>query len=195
MRRIIQVIFLGFMAVMLAACAAKVEKNNFADLTFGHIDPIKLDIADIQIKKAYQPTMSEPYVDHEMPISLMETAVRWANDVVQATGTSGSAIITISEASVVEEILSKKDGITGTFTTEQSERYTSKLSIEIKVMDTSGAAANTNATVSRSMTVAEDIKLIDREKVWFSLVEKTTKDMNSKMQENTKKFLSSYISK
>lgn len=184
------ILIMGF---VVSACATKVQKNNFADLTFNHVDQIKLDVAEIQIKQAYQSPLAEPYVDHEMPISLMKTAVRWSNDVLQASGSTGVAVVTISEASVKEEVLEKTGGFTGTFTTDQSERYTAKLTLEIKVMDQSGASASTNAGVSRSITVPEDIKLIDREKEWFHLIEKVTNDMNLKMQENSKKFLKSYI--
>lgn len=184
------ILLMGF---VVSACATKVQKNNFADLTFNHVDQIKLDVAEIQIKQAYQSPLAEPYVDHEMPISLMKTAVRWSNDVLQASGSAGVAVVTISEASVQEEVLEKTGGFTGTFTTDQSERYTAKLTLEIKVTDQSGASASTNAGVSRSITVPEDIKLIDREKEWFHLIEKVTNDMNLKMQENSKKFLKSYI--
>lgn len=193
MRSAVKLTLLILMGFAITACATKVQKNNFADLTFNHVDQIKLDVAEIQIKQAYQSPMVEPYVDHEMPISLMKAATRWSNDVLQASGTSGIAVVTISEASVQEEMLEKTGGFTGTFTTDQSERYTAKLTLEIRVTDQSGASANTSAGVSRSMTVPEDIKLVDREKAWFTLIEKTTNDMNLKMQENSKKFLKSYL--
>ena len=180
-------------AFLLAACNSTVQQNNFPSLTFSHANVINLDVASIEIIPAYQNPLKAPHVEHEMPVALMQTMENWAKNTLKATGSEGAATVTISEASVIEEKLKLNEGFTSTFTTEQSERYTAKVTVDIDILTASGAGASTNATVTRITSVAEDISLVDREKVWFELVEKTSSDMHVKMQENIKKYLNNYI--
>lgn len=193
MRKMIKSLFLLCTFTLLSACATEVEKHNFPELTYTHLKNINLDVASIEVQKTYQPPLQNPNVEHEAPISLLETTAIWANDVFAAVGQSGTATIIISEASIIEEALANNDSITSTFTTEQSEKYTSQLTVEIQIQDGFGGSATTNTTVSRSMTVPEDVSLIGRERVWFDLVEKTVFDMNTKIREGATEYLSDFI--
>ena len=193
MRNYIKSIFILCGFTILAACSTNVEKHNFADLTFVHAQKINLDVANIEVRKAYQPPLEHPHVEHEAPVSMLDTTARWANDVFVPVGQSGTATIIISDASIIEEALSKNTGITSTFTTEQSEKYTSGLTVEIQIADNFGGSATTQGSVSRSITVAEDVSLLEREKTWFVLVENTVNDMDRKIREGVRNYLSAYV--
>ncbi|WP_420547033.1 hypothetical protein [Curvivirga sp.] len=178
---------------LIAACSTKVERHNFPDLTYTHLQRVDLDVAAIEVLQAYQPPLQHPNIEHETPISMLGTTATWAKDVFKSVGHSGTAKIIISEASIIEEPLSNNASITSTFTTEQSEKYISQLTVEIRIEDAFGGSASSNATVSRSITVPEDISLTDRERVWFDLIEDTVNDMNLKIRDGISKYLKDYL--
>ncbi|MTI11225.1 hypothetical protein [Curvivirga aplysinae] len=193
MRKMIRSLFVLGIVTIVTACSTNVERHNFPDLTFTHLQRINLDVASIEVVQAYQPPLQQPHIEHETPISMLATTATWAEDVFKSVGQSGSAKIIISEASIVEEALSNNNSITSTFTTEQSEKYTSKLTVEIQIQDAFGGSATTNSSVSRSITVAEDISLTGRERVWFDLIEDTINDMNLKIRDGIGKYLKDYL--
>ena len=160
----------------LSACETAIEQPEYADLTFGHLGVIELDVAEVKVVKAYQPTTVSPHVELEFPVSPLETAARWAVDRLKATGSQGIATVTITEASVMETALEKEDGITGAFTTDQSERYDGTISMKIVAEDPSGSQARTTGTIRRSTTVPEDISLNERSDIWYEFTEKMMKD-------------------
>lgn len=188
------VLFLGLFTVgALSACETQIQRPTYAELTFSHMDPIYLDVAEINIVKAYQPTGAKPHVELEFPVSPLDTAARWAKDRLQAVGVSGVATITITDASAVETELEQEGGLTGALTTEQSERYDATLAMAIEIFDPNGSSGNTFAEVKRSTTVAEDASLNDRERTWYVLTEKLAKDLDRRMSENIKNHLTMFV--
>ena len=178
----------GLLAIMVAAglsaCETVIEEPKYADLTFSHLGTIELNVAEINVVKAYQPSTNPPHVELEFPVSPLDTAARWATDRLKATGTSGVATVTITEASVKETALEKTDGITGAFTTDQSERYDAAMTMSIKAEDPTGRQATTTANVQRSTTVPEDVSLNERSKIWYQLTEKIMQDLDQQMVES-----------
>ena len=190
MKRLVVLLF-GLLA--LSACETQIERPTYAELTFTHKEPIYLGVARIDIVKAYQPTSAAPHVEMEFPVSPLDTAARWAQDRLKAVGTSGTATVTITEASAVETELAQEGGLTGAFTTEQSERYDGTLAMAVEVFDPNGSNGNTFAEVKRSITVPEDASLNDRERTWYSLTEKLARDLDKRMSENIRNHLSLFV--
>lgn len=187
-------LFTGLLVVFtLSACETPVERPTYAELTFAHKEPIYLDVAEINIVKAYQPTSTAPHVETEFPVSPLETAARWAEDRLKAVGISGVATVTITEASAVETELEQEGGLTGALTTEQSERYDATLAMALEIFDPNGSNGNTFAEVKRSTTVPEDASLNDRERTWYILTEKLANDLDKRMTENIRKHLNLFV--
>ena len=147
---------------------------------------------EIKVVKAYQPTTVSPHVELEFPVSPLETAARWATDRLKATGSQGVATVTITDASVLETALKKEDGITGAFTTDQSERYDGTIAIKIEAMDPYGSMAHTSGIVKRSTTVPEDISLNERSDIWYDFTEKLMRDLDQQMVSNIKTHLKGF---
>ena len=118
--------------VLLASCAAKVERPTYAEITFAHLPPINLDVAEIKVVSTYKGSLQAPHVEHEFPVGLLATAKRWAEDRLKPVGSDGIAIVTIEEASAKETELEKTEGLKGVFTTDQSERYDAVIRIKIE---------------------------------------------------------------
>ena len=86
-------------------------------------------------------------------------------------------------ASVVEVSQSR----TGTFKSpskrDQKERYDALIDVKAEILDEVGNSRIAVETkVSRSQTVSEKISLIEREKVWFEIIEGTMSDLNTALK-------------
>jgi hypothetical protein len=147
-------------------------------------------VASIEVVDQAASSLAGEHVEHLFPTSPKTALKNWVRDRLSATGQSGLARIVIKDASAVEEKLAKKSGIKGVFTNDQSERYTVNVDTVLEIYDAgANLIAQTTAKSSRYVTVAEDASLLDREKAWFELVEKTMKDFDANMVANMNRVL------
>lgn len=180
--------------VLLAGCESNVQRPTYADITFAHKAPIMLDVATINVRVDYKKPYAAPNVEHELPVDLEAIALSWAKDRLKATGDEGSLTFVITDASVIEEALVKTDGITGVFTTDQSEKYKARIAIKIDAdHPMGGRMANTSASVGRSQTVAEDATLNEREAIWYAMAEKMATDLDQQLDANIHNYLKDFI--
>ena len=119
------------LAVLTLAGCSSPERPRFPDITFGHLPPLRLDVASIDIVRAYTPTSMAPNIEQSFPVQPMTAMERWVRDRLQAVGTSGVATVTITDASAVEQRLARTQGIRGAFTTDQAERYTARVEMTV----------------------------------------------------------------
>ena len=156
----------SFVSIAIAGCETPLEPAPLPSVSFANLAPISLDVARIEIQKNYQSPLKAPNVEHEMPLSLLEAAENWAKDRLRAVGRTGTARLTIEQASVIEAYLKKTDGVKGVFTTDQAERYDGTLSMQLEAFgNINNGTAPARATVRVSRTVPEDVTLVEREHV------------------------------
>lgn len=180
--------------VLLGACAqTPLPPQSHPELTFSHLKPIALNVATIEISdETRQPSLSdkENEISYRFPTSPKKAMQNWVRDRLVATGTTGSAVVILESAYAVEEKLQIKDGISGVFTTDQSEKYTTDVKARIEIRDENFRVKSTaSGQAHRSSTVSEDISLYDRESSWVMLVEKMMDDFDKVMVENMSKYL------
>jgi hypothetical protein len=178
--------------LLVGACETAVEGRNFAQISFAHMPPIKLDVAKIDVREAAPEAPGNGNIEHELPVSLRGAARSWARERLQAVGQSGTAVVTVEQADFKEERLTKTKGLKGIFTTDQVERYRARLTLSVMISSPTGSAT-ARAMGSRSQTVPEDASLADREKVWFSMTEKLVKAVDAEMEKRIRKNLHSYL--
>jgi hypothetical protein len=180
---------------LLAACSGAPPPTKFPQLTYAQHGVFTLDVSEVEINDAYQPTLRSPSVDHLMPVSPAAAARQWARDRLRASGSSGRrAVFTIDEGAVTEKTLRRQSGLRGVLTVEQSERYDAVVAVRLEIFDPAGrqvAVAKANARRSRS--VPEDITLNAREKVWFSITERLIDDLNAELERAIPQFLGQYL--
>lgn len=178
----------------LAACQTPDPEPAYAELSYAHHGKISLDVRRIEMVRAYVPPAKKPNVEHLSPASPLAAAERWVKDRLRAAGKAGVAQATISRASIIEVPLKRTEGIRGVFTKDQAERYEGQMEITIRILDDSGSEkASVLARASRSRTVAEDVSLIDREKVWFELTEAMMNDINTTLQKQINTNLGKFL--
>ncbi|MFQ5972142.1 MAG: hypothetical protein ACE5Q3_07390 [Alphaproteobacteria bacterium] len=176
---------------VLAGCAEVGPAPKFPELTYDHLAPIPLDVAELRIVTAYQPPLDVPNVEHRAPTAPATAARRWAEDRLIATGARGRrAVFTIVNAAIVESELERSSGLRGLLTTDQSERYDAALEVQLEVFSATGKREGlATASARRSRTVAENITLNERERVWFELTEKLMRDLNVELERSIRELL------
>ncbi len=90
--------------------------------------------------------------------------------------------------------LKRTEGVRGVFTKDQTERYDGLIEITIRILGDDGREkASVMSRAERSRTVAEDVSLIDREKVWFEMTEAMMNDLNASLQRQINKHLGAFV--
>jgi hypothetical protein len=184
-------------ALTIAACATPTPQNaRFAELTYGHLGRLRLDVATIEVRSAYQPTLSPPSVEHLFPIAPEHVMRRWAADRLAATGAPGRrAVFTIRDARVTETKLARTQGIAGAFTRDQTERYDMTLEATLEIggdRPELGRGAIT-AKSSRARTVSEGITVNERERIWYELLEAAMNDLNAELERQIREKLGLFV--
>jgi len=193
MRRGLFIVFL-LPLFILTACETPVSSGRFPEITFGHLKPIGLDVAEIVYTPKYQPPISPPNVGHDFPTPPVRAAERWIADRLVATGTRGRAIVTIREAAATETGLKVKKGVTGAFTTDQAWRYDARVEIAIKASDPNRQLiAQASAAAKQSRTAPEDASLADREILWFALTENLMRQFDRTFTAQIRQDLAGFI--
>lgn len=178
----------------LAACTTPDPTPVYPDLTFVNRQPVRLDVAEIRIVDEVVPPLTAPNVEHLAPVTPAAAMERWARDVLQAAGGSGRAVMAIRQGNIVEERLKTTGGLTGAFTTDQSERYTVSMAGQLDLFDGAGQrSGQALAESQRSRTIAENASLNDRERLWYDLVEATARDFAAAMEQAIRRELATYV--
>ncbi|KKJ75337.1 hypothetical protein WH95_19125 [Kiloniella litopenaei] len=179
---------------VLSGCKTAPSSYEYAELTYTHLPPYNLLVQDVVVDQAYVSPAKSPNVEHLFDIPPAQASERWARDRLYPQGNSNVLNFVIKNAAVTESKLEQQKGITGLFTYDQSERYTGVLEVELQVLNDQGfKEASVIAKAERSVTVAENIKLRDREKVWYKLTEDLMMEIDRQLQQGIAKHLSHYV--
>lgn len=177
-------------AALTACKSAPPPRPSFPDITFTHEQPIRLNVARIEVVDEYAPPLAAPNVEHLFPISIAAAAERWARDRLQPVGTDGVARVIIRDASVRETDLRRTGGIRGAFTTDQAQKYDGRLEMLVEITAGRGTqSGNTSAIALRARTVPENITLNDRDRVYFELAETLLHDIDRELERNISQYL------
>ncbi len=178
----------------LAGCTVEAQRASFPELTWTHLPPITLDVAEIEIIDASQPTGASPHVEHLSPLPPAKAAERWARDRLRAGGLANRARFIVQRAEVVETGLRRPGGLTGIFTTDQAERYDAELAVLLEIRsDSGGLWGQVAAELSKSRTVPEDASLNERETAWFEMTDDLMKLFNAEMERTMPLYLARWM--
>lgn len=178
----------------LAACVTSGPQPSYPEITFAHLQPLKLDVAEIVYAPRYQPPIAAPNIGHEFPTPPVKAAERWIKDRLVAVGTAGQAKVIIRQATGTETKLQVKKGLTGAFTTDQAWRYDAHVEIVVEAVDPNRKITAQAGTVAQqSRTVPEDASLKEREDVWFALTENLMRTFDTAFEAQIRKDLGKFI--
>jgi hypothetical protein len=179
--------------ISLTACTS-VAPTRYPEITFTHLPPIKLDVAEIVYSPRYLAPVSAPNIGHVFPTPPATAAERWIADRLVAVGKTGQARVTIRQATATENRLKLKKGLSGAFTTDQAWRYDAHIEIAIEAVDPNRKLKARASTVAQqSKTVPEDANLSEREDLWFALTEKLMRNFNDNFESQIRKDLAKFV--
>ena len=186
-------VLIAFSAIFLAACASPPPSPQFPQLTFTHLPPIKLDARNLTVVDDYR-SAGRTDVSQGMPVPPAVAVHQWANDRLVPAGNNGQIVVTITEASVEKTELERTRGVRGFVTTDQSERYDGRLAVTVEIRDPQARrGGDVSAVATRSRTVAENVSLNQRDKVWFEITESMIKDLDRELEKAIEQFLQPFI--
>lgn len=167
-------------ALGVTACStnsyAPKPKPHFA---FDQQAPIKLDASSILFQNHYTPSSEPNAFEQDFPVTLSQSIGHWINNRLVAAGDMGGDVIfTIDEASVVKTDLETTPGLQGLLTIDQSEKYTAKIAVTIEAKGVPAGNQAGTITAQRSITVAENATLAQRETAWAKLTQAIMEDFN-----------------
>lgn len=178
----------------VAACETTVPTQKFSDITFTHMQPIRIDVADVEYIQEYVPPQAPPNVEHLFPVQPAATVRQWAADRLLATGVTRRLRVILVDASVTEAPLDTKGGISGFLTNEQAVRYEATFEVRLELIDDRGMPeGHARAVAQRSRTAPENITLNARDQLWFDLTEDLMKTLDAELESVIRTYLSRYV--
>jgi hypothetical protein len=172
-----------FTAFALTACVTDVASRPQPHFSYKQYPPVALNVASIRIDVVYKPPMQSPHVEHLMPLPLPQAVEDWAHSRFQASGTSGTAIITVTDASMVTQDLPRTKGMKALVTIDQAQRFDAHVAVDVHVEGlTSGETGSGNVILSRSQSIGEDASIGDRDQLWTNLEEAMMTDLDAGAQ-------------
>src|SRR5512139_67773 len=121
-----------FLPLLLAACDTPPDRQRFPEITFQHLPPINLDVAQIEIASDYRSADHADDNAAEYPEAPEKLAADWARDRLKAVGSRGQANYTVVEARAVRVPLPRSSGINAALKTEQSDRFDLSITVRIE---------------------------------------------------------------
>lgn len=181
-------------AVLAPACNVPPPQDKWPEITYRHQPPIRFDVSEVVVERAYTPPLGKPNVDHLMPNPPVVLATRWAQDRLVAAGAANRLVFRIVDASVIETELHSDSGVGDMFTVSQSERYDAHLAVQVALVEDGGFTRSlVKAEAERSVTVPEDASLHERESIWFKLGETVMNELGGELEESLHQYMADYI--
>ena len=175
---------------LLSACNTPPDRQHFPEITFQHLPPIKLDVAQVEIVSNYRAADHADDNAADYPEAPETLAAEWARDRLQAVGQRGQATYTIIEARAVRVPLPRSSGMNAALKTEQSDRFDLSITVKLEAGNPlSGKSGALTETVTRSQTVPENMTLNQREVVLFNLLDAAMKDLNARLEASIPQYL------
>ncbi len=182
------------LAFLLVACTPAARLPEPLGLAYLARKPLSLNVARVEVVKKYKSSSTPPHVENDFPVPPVAMIQQWTQDRLFPVGKTGYAVVTIEDASVIETPLKRTKGMQGFFTVDQSEKYDADLSVKIEIFDDLGNSKGfAYATAKGSRTVAENLSLGGRRKVWIHMMESLMNTLDEELERNVRTNLGSYL--
>lgn len=186
----------GLAAAGLAACTQTPPAPVFPAITFAHKGALRLAVERIETVDGYAPPMRRPNIEHEVPVSPVETLRRWGTDRLATTGDTGRiAVFVVREAAMTETELKRESGLRASLTSQQELRYDLVLAAAVEIRDARNGfvMAACDARSTRFRSVAEGIALAERERAWYALTEQTMEALDAELERQVRAHLAPFL--
>ena len=149
---------------------------------YRHLPDLSLNVAKITVESLYSSLSSLPNVEGLSPYPLEGMVQTWIEDTASAVGNNGQMNVQIIDASIREEKLAKKPGLSGLFSIDQTELYHGHIQLLFQI-DFSDYTSEISVESSAAQSVDENATLRDREQTWVNLGEKMITEIDEKLRQ------------
>lgn len=160
--------------LILTSCAADTPKVVRTDTGAG--SKISLDVQTISLadRSGIQPADS-PYNTNHFTPTISDSIRQWASAHLQATGTSGEAIVIIKDATLSSQALPYARDF---FTRQQASKYTGHAEVEIEIKGHAGDYAIGNAEATRFETLPENPTDLEKQNAYTTVLNGLMRDLS-----------------
>lgn len=159
-------------------------------------EPYILNVASMNVIDEYKTSKTLPHVEGLSDIPPSEAIHQWAAARMIAKGQSGYAEIVIKDARITRKTMPKqKTGLEGYFTTEQTEEYSGRLEVEIKIYDGASSlpVAHLSTYSQSSLTLAENATLVDHSNAYHQISVDLIKALEPQLDRNIRGHFGKYL--
>jgi len=174
LRNLVALIFVSF-AGLFAGCAT--PPPPVPQATIGFVGaPLKLNVANVTVDNLYQPPGKAPNVEQLHEVTPSTVARRWLETRIVPVGTSGQGVMKVLNASVVQEKLPIKSGLTGFFGDQVDTKLIGKLRVELVVTTGPGVGQSVSTykidvKAEAEQTILQSATLNDRDRAYLMLMQ------------------------
>ena len=188
--RVVKASVFLWLAAWVTSCAVPAPSPAYPEITFSHLPPIRLNVAEIDIVENYVPPHRAPNVEHNFPVTPLAAMRRWAIDRIEAAGATRRGRVIIEDARVVAVLLPIRKGLQGLFYKEQEVRYDAALEVRVEVRAERGYQDSyATARVTHSQTVPEEMTLSERDQLFFAMTEELMRELNFVLEANIRQHM------
>ena len=174
----------------VTSCAVPAPPAAYPEITFSHLPPIRLNVAEVEIVENYVPPLHAPHVEHQFPLTPLSAMRQWAIDRIQAAGETRRGRVIIEDARVVAVPLKVRKGLQGLLYKEQGVRYDAALEARVEVRAERGYRDSfATARVVQSRTAPEEMTLAERDRLFFEMTQEMIKELNSVLEANIRQHM------
>ena len=184
---------LAAMALFATACNEAPTSAPLQPIRFAQA-PYRVSVAEVRVENR---TPQRPNaVDSQMPTPPATAVQQWVNDRLVAAGSSGMLLVSIENATVLENKLPKTDGIKGFFTDDQDAKYDGSIIVNFRLYNgvSTIPQAEASVNIARGRSINEKATLVEREQFYQQLVADLMRDFNAEAESRVRQYLGQYVS-
>jgi hypothetical protein len=152
---------------------------------------INLDVQTISLVDRSGPQSSDsPYNTNHFQPTIAEAVRQWASAHLQATGTSGEAIVIIKDASLTSQPLPFARDF---FTRQQSSKYTGHAEVEIDIKGRGDDFAIGNADATRYQSLPEDPTDLEKQNAYTIILNGLIRDLGQNIDNSLHEHMQRYM--
>ncbi len=172
----------GF-GLLLAACSSvNPPMQRFPDISFANLPPFQLDLGRVEVVSQYQPPAQAPHIETDMPVSPENALKRWVQDRLKPVGRGGVLRVLIKNAAATETPLKTEQGMKSVFEKQQVARVDMAVEVALQILDEHQfVVTEVTGKVERSRTEPEGMKLNERDKLLYDMVDDLIRSFNSEV--------------
>jgi hypothetical protein len=183
------------LGLALTACSSPPPPTQrLPEMTFLYKQPIRLNIARVEVVSEYSAPAQHPNIEYDMPVSPENAVRRWAQDRLKATGKDGILRVVIKKASATENPLQTDLGFSGMFKKEQQARVDENLEVTLQMLDDHQfTVAEATGKSFRSRTEPEGQKLNERDQLLYDMTYDLVRGFDEEIESNLRSAFANWV--